>query len=48
MVFGTDWPGMPGIARNARAAAELCPARRPRRWCWPGNAARVYNLKLET
>ena len=22
-VFGTDWPGVPGIARNARALAEL-------------------------
>lgn len=22
-VFGTDWPGMPGVARNARAIADL-------------------------
>ncbi len=24
-VFGTDWPGVPGIARNAAAVAELLP-----------------------
>jgi predicted TIM-barrel fold metal-dependent hydrolase len=22
-IFGTDWPGVPGIARNARALADL-------------------------
>jgi uncharacterized protein len=44
MIFGTDWPGVPGIAANARAVAALCS---------PGvadlvlglNAARVYRLK---
>ena len=25
MIFGTDWPGVPGIARNARAVAALLP-----------------------
>ena len=25
MIFGTDWPGIPGIAKNARAVAALCP-----------------------
>jgi predicted TIM-barrel fold metal-dependent hydrolase len=23
LIFGTDWPGVPGIARNARAVAAL-------------------------
>ncbi len=25
MIFATDWPGIPGIATNARAVAALCP-----------------------
>ena len=25
MIFGTDWPGIPGIAANARAVAKLMP-----------------------
>src|SRR5215472_19247132 len=47
MIFGTDWPGVPGIARNARAVAGLCPDERTASLMLAGNAARVYNLKPE-
>jgi hypothetical protein len=46
MIFGTDWPGVPGIARNARAVAEACPSDEVAGLVLAGNAARVYNLKL--
>jgi uncharacterized protein len=46
MIFGTDWPGVPGIAKNARAVAALCPDEETARLVLAGNAARVYNLKL--
>jgi predicted TIM-barrel fold metal-dependent hydrolase len=46
MIFGTDWPGVPGIARNARAVADLCPSEEVAALVLAGNAARVYNLKL--
>lgn len=46
MIFGTDWPGVPGIARNARAVAALCPDEKTAGLVLAGNAARVYNLKL--
>jgi predicted TIM-barrel fold metal-dependent hydrolase len=46
MIFGTDWPGVPGIARNARAVAALCPDEQTAGLVLAGNAARVYNLKL--
>ncbi|HKT04008.1 MAG TPA: amidohydrolase family protein [Rugosimonospora sp.] len=45
-IFGTDWPGVPGIARNARAVAALCPDEQTAALVLAGNAARVYNLKL--
>ena len=45
-IFGTDWPGVPGIARNARAVAALCPDDETAGLVLAGNAARVYNLKL--
>jgi uncharacterized protein len=45
MIFGTDWPGVPGIARNARAVAGLCPDGQTAALVLAGNAARVYNLK---
>jgi uncharacterized protein len=45
-IFGTDWPGVPGIARNARAVAALCPDEETAGLVLAGNAARVYNLKL--
>jgi predicted TIM-barrel fold metal-dependent hydrolase len=46
MIFGTDWPGVPGIARNARAVAQVCPSDEVAGLVLAGNAARVYNLKL--
>jgi uncharacterized protein len=46
MIFGTDWPGVPGIASNARAVAALCPDEETAGLVLAGNAARVYNLKL--
>ena len=46
MIFGTDWPGVPGIARNARAVAALCPDETTAGLVLAGNAAAVYHLKL--
>ena len=40
-IFATDWPGVPGIAANARAVAELVPADLAR-LVLGGNAAAVY------
>ncbi|MEU8244655.1 amidohydrolase family protein [Nonomuraea sp. NPDC048916] len=48
MIFGTDWPGVPGIAGNARAVAALCPDEETAGLVLAGNAARVYNLKSVT
>jgi uncharacterized protein len=45
MIFGTDWPGVPGIARNARAVAQLCPDEQTAALVLGGNAIGVYNLK---
>ncbi|MGH3498908.1 MAG: amidohydrolase family protein [Nocardioidaceae bacterium] len=45
MIFGTDWPGVPGIAANARAVATLCTDDETAGLVLAGNAARVYNLK---
>jgi hypothetical protein len=44
MIFGTDWPGIPGIAANARAVAKLMPDDETVDLVLAGNAARVYNL----
>jgi predicted TIM-barrel fold metal-dependent hydrolase len=44
MIFGTDWPGIPGIAANARAVAALCPDYATVDLVLSGNAARVYGL----
>jgi predicted TIM-barrel fold metal-dependent hydrolase len=44
MIFGTDWPGTPGIAKNARAVAALCPDEATAGLVLAGNAAQVYNL----
>ncbi|MGH3342046.1 MAG: amidohydrolase family protein [Carbonactinosporaceae bacterium] len=41
-IFGTDWPGVPGIASNARAVAELCPDDETAGLALGGNALRVY------
>ena len=43
-IFGTDWPGVPGIARNARAVAALCPDEETAGLVLGGNAVRVYRL----
>lgn len=45
-IFGTDWPGMPGIARNARAVAALCPDDETTGLVLGGNAQAVYGLTL--
>jgi uncharacterized protein len=45
MIFGTDWPGIPGIAANARAVAALMPDQETAAAVLGGNAIRVYNLK---
>jgi predicted TIM-barrel fold metal-dependent hydrolase len=44
-IFGTDWPGVPGIARNARAVAALCPDEETAGLVLGGNALRVYRLE---
>jgi predicted TIM-barrel fold metal-dependent hydrolase len=41
-IFGTDWPGMPGVARNARAVAALGWEESTLCDVWAGNAMRVY------
>lgn len=46
MIFGTDWPGIPGIAHNARAVAAVLPDDATRDAVLAGNAARVYHLSL--
>jgi predicted TIM-barrel fold metal-dependent hydrolase len=46
MIFGTDWPGIPGIARNARAVAALCPDDETADLVLAGNAVQVYGIKL--
>ena len=46
MIFGTDWPDIPGIAKNARAVAKLCPDDETAHLVLAGNAARVYHLDL--
>lgn len=43
-IFGTDWPGVPGIAANARAVAALCPDEETAGLVLGGNATRVYAL----
>ena len=46
MIFGTGWPGVPGIAASARAVAELCPDPKTAGLVLAGNACRVHSLKL--
>ena len=41
-IFGTDWPGVPGVARNARAVAALGLPEDILADVLGGNAARVY------
>ncbi|HEY0447771.1 amidohydrolase family protein [Actinophytocola sp.] len=42
MVFGTDWPGIPGVARNARALTELGLPGEVLRGVLGGNAAKLF------
>lgn len=44
MIFGTDWPGIPGIAANARAVAALLPDEETVAMVLAGNAEAVYPL----
>ncbi|MBV9096317.1 MAG: amidohydrolase [Streptosporangiaceae bacterium] len=44
-IFGTDWPGVPGVARNARAIADLGLPAETLAAVLAGNAARVYRLE---
>src|SRR4029077_6093162 len=41
MIFGTDWPGIPGIAANARAVARMMPDEDTAAGGLGGNASRV-------
>lgn len=41
-IFGTDWPGIPGIAKNARALAELGLPDDLLRGVLSGNAAKLF------
>jgi len=43
-IFGTDWPGVPGIARNARAIAALGLGEEVLAGVLAGNARTVYRL----
>ncbi len=43
-IFGTDWPGVPGVAANAAAVARLCPDDEVAGLVLGGNAMRVYRL----
>ena len=43
-IFGTDWPGVPGIAINARDVAKLCPNDEVAGLVLGGNARHVYRL----
>jgi predicted TIM-barrel fold metal-dependent hydrolase len=42
MIFGTDWPGVPGVARNARAVAGLGWPEDVLRGVLAGNAAKLF------
>lgn len=43
-IFGTDWPGVPGPARNVRALADLGLAEEVLQDVLAGNAAKVYGV----
>jgi predicted TIM-barrel fold metal-dependent hydrolase len=43
-LFGTDWPGVPGVAANARAVAALLPDEETAGLVLAGNADRVFGL----
>jgi predicted TIM-barrel fold metal-dependent hydrolase len=44
MIFGTDWPGVPGIRRNANAIQELGLDKDTVRMILHDNARSVYRL----
>jgi predicted TIM-barrel fold metal-dependent hydrolase len=44
MIFGTDWPGVPGLKNNALALFDLGLERETVELILHGNASRVYNL----
>ncbi len=44
MIFGTDWPGVPGTAANARAVAALLPDEETVGLVLGGNAAQVFGV----
>jgi predicted TIM-barrel fold metal-dependent hydrolase len=46
MIFGTDWPGVPGHREERPGRRRPLPRRGDRRPGPRGNAARVYNLKI--
>jgi predicted TIM-barrel fold metal-dependent hydrolase len=48
MVFGTDWPGVPGIAKNAREIADLCPDEATVARVLAGNASELFHLGLSS
>jgi predicted TIM-barrel fold metal-dependent hydrolase len=45
MIFGTDWPGSPGMEKNARALFELGLERETIERILHQNARQVYRLK---
>ncbi|MBA3471694.1 MAG: amidohydrolase family protein, partial [Rubrobacter sp.] len=44
MIFGTDWPGVPGLKNNALALFDLGLERETVELILHGNAERVYKL----
>jgi predicted TIM-barrel fold metal-dependent hydrolase len=48
MIFGTDWPGVPGPRANARAIANLGLARETLTRVLHENARRIYRLDQAT
>jgi predicted TIM-barrel fold metal-dependent hydrolase len=47
MIFGTDWPGVPGIAANARVLQELELDQDTLEAIYYRNAMLVYGLQAE-
>jgi uncharacterized protein len=48
MIFGTDWPGVPGPKANAQAIANLGLTRETLTRILHENARRIYGLDHET
>jgi hypothetical protein len=47
MIFGTDWPGAPGMEKNARALLELGLERETLEKILHKNARQVYRLETD-